>query len=288
MPIDKTTAGAAPNSPGQERSLPMDDQTTTGGHAQHIAHMREAVATLRADEPDRPGWDCLDRLTDFAERHGLYFAPDTEANLWGFGSARVVLTEPDGGFWMRLFNLAEPTGLDDVDLYRIFLDELATQEEEGRDDDHPSVLYIKVDGARDLLVHHDFVMRLFAIHSPWRKEFYESTKELMSHAMEKSGLLDMFGASPTGFTAIAHLTSEGGEAIKVSMPIRRFDADEVPIVDAPFDDAADGEEMRITEMTSTYEICRAGDAARSILGPKVDEETATAMAFRGPALTAEQ
>ncbi|WP_141581281.1 hypothetical protein [Actinomadura sp. WMMA1423] len=266
----------------------MTDQTTTSVHAQHIADMREAVATLRTTEPDRNSWDALDKLVDFAEQQGLHFNPDTHANLWGFGSVRVVLSEPDGGFWVRLFSLIEPTGLDDVELYRLFLEELAEQDQEGREDDHPSVHLIEAGDARDLLVHHDFVMRVFATHSPWRKEYFENTKELMHHAMEKSGLLGIFGASPTGFTAIAHLTTEDGEAIKLSMPIRRFDADEVPIVAAPFDDAAEGEEMRITDMTSTYEICRADDAARSIFGPKVDEGTATEMAFRGPALTAEQ
>lgn len=261
--------------------------TTWPDHADHIAAMREAVATLRAQEPDR-AWDCLDGLVDFAERRGCYFSNGATVNLWGFGTATTVLDDPDGGFWMRLFNLADPTGLTDDQLYRIFLDELAEQHEDGRDDDHPSVCYIQTDAGRDLLVHHDFVMRAFSVHSPWHKEFYEATRELMAHAMEKSGLLDAFGGSPSGFTAIAHLTTADGTNIKLSMPVLRFDVDEVPLVRPFADDAPDDAKIRITDLTGTYELHRAGDAVRSILGPRVDEDEATALAFRGPVLVDDQ
>lgn len=261
----------------------MPDSTTTADHAEHITRMRDAIAVLHTQEPN-PGHECLSVLVDFAERHGLYFADDTQVNLWGFGTAPIVLSEPDGGYWLRLLDLAEPTGLTGRQLCRIFRDELAEQQEQEGDADHPTVLDIHTTGGRDLLVHNDFVVRVFAIHSPWRSEFQRNTEQLMAHGLEKSGLLDTIGQSPTGFTVIAHLTTDDGEAIKLSMPVLRFDVDQVPIVLAPFDDAVEGEEMRVTTMTGTYEVHRADDAVRAVLGPTIGREEAVRRAYRGPSL----
>ncbi|MBA9002027.1 hypothetical protein [Thermomonospora cellulosilytica] len=254
-------------------------------HPEHIATMRQAIAELRGEE-DAPGAGLavLGQLVDFAECRGLYFAGGAEANLWGFGTARIVLDEPGGGFWMRLFDLAEPAGLTDEQLYRVFLAELADQQEQGRDDDCPSVLYLKAHGARDLLVHHDFVMRLFATHSPWRAEFFANTQELMRHAMIRSGLGDaLFGSSPTGFTVVATLRTDDDQPVKLSMPVLEFDPDNVPIVAAPFDDA-EGERIPITHLADTWEVHRATDVARDFFGPTTDEAEATRRAFRGPVI----
>jgi hypothetical protein len=44
-----------------------------------------------------------------------------------------------------------------------------------------------------------------------------------------------------------------------------------------------GERIRITDLTETYTVVRAGDATQDFLGPTVSEGEAVERALRGPA-----
>lgn len=216
------------------------------------------------------------RHLDYADQNGLFIGGG-EIDLWGFGRTDVMFSDPDGGWWVALYSLVEPTGLT-AEALRDLWDHEA-EEYEGESVDRINYL----DGVNLPVVHHDFVMRAFALHSPWREEFYENTQQLMRHAMMHSGLGAMLTGSPdTGFTAIAELRAEDGEPLKLFMPVKAFDTDNVPIVASPFDDAAEGEQVRITDLTDTYTVERAGDATQAFLGPTVSEEAAVALALRGP------
>lgn len=248
--------------------------------AEHNAKARATITQAR-DEGDPLFAD--ERITDFmghldyADEHELYIGGG-EIDLWGFGKANILFTDPDGGWWIGLYSLIEPTGLTAETLRGLFDNEVEEYEGESAD----RIYYRDADDSSLPIVHHDFVMRAFALHSPWRKEFYENTKELMAHAMMHSGLGTLITGSPdTGFTAIAELHTTEGESIKLMMPVKAFDTDNVPIVSSPFDDAAD-EQVRITDLTETYTVQRASDATHAFLGPTVSEDEAVALALRGP------
>jgi hypothetical protein len=246
-------------------------------HREHIAAYRQALnewvaagnITLNSS---------MHLLVAHAEQHGLFLNPHREtANLWGFGTVQPLFLEADGGFWVTLEDLIVPTGLSYEDLERVFLADEASEE---RGD--ISVAHLPVGGGLSTrIVRHDFVLRAFSLHSPWRNEFYEKTKELMSHAMVKSGLAELFvTSSNSGFAVLAHMRATDGQVVRIQMMIHSFDSDNVPIVAAPWDDAAEDELVRIDTLCESYEVLRAGDAVEELLGPKVGESEARAIAMR--------
>lgn len=246
-------------------------------HGDHIVAFRKAL-TEWVQAGNLTEGSALHALADHAADRGLYVNTRHEkVNLWGFGEVEPLFFEADGGFWVTLDDLVVPTGLSFEALAQIFLEDEADEE---RGD--ISVAHLRVGGDLSAkIVRHDFVMRAFSLHSPWRNEFYEKTKELMSHAMVKSGLADMFvTSSNSGFAALAHMRTTGDEVIKVQMMIHSFDADNVPIVRAPWDDAAEDEMVRIDTICETYEVLRASDAVHQLLGPEVSEDEAREIAMR--------
>jgi hypothetical protein len=252
------------------------DQTTP---AEYNAGVRATLIEARDDGDPRftagRASGILQHL-DYADYRGLFIGGG-EIDLWGFGKTHIMFSDPDGGWWVALYSLIEPTGLSAETLRDLW--DREAEEYEGESVDRINYL----DGTNLPIVHHDFVMRAFAIHSPWREEYYKNTQQLMRHAMMHSGLGTLITGSPeTGFTAIAELRTDEGEPIKVLMAVKAFDTDNVPIVSSPFDDASEGERMRITDLTDTYTVERASDATQAFLGPTVSEEEAVALALRGP------
>lgn len=277
---DNKTAGAVRSCPGREDEdlMTTTDQPTP---AEYNAKIRATIAQAR--ENGDPGFadEIIDWHLDYADEHGLYLG-GREVDLWGFGKAHIMFNEPDGGWWIGLYSLIEPTGLSPLKLRDLFEEDEADAERGAI-----SVARVPYGDERDPglpIVHHDFVMRAFALHSPWRKEFYENTEELMRHAMINSGLADLLtGLSTSGYTAVAEMHTVEGEPFRLHMPVKAFDPhDNVPLVSSPFDDAAEGEQVRITDLTETYTIWRASDVTQDFLGPTVSEDEAIARALRGP------
>lgn len=245
-----------------------------------IAELRvTADLHLSTGEIDRYKHAVTMGWTNFAEKHQV-LPVIADIDLWGFGSVNVYFDDPAGGWWVSMLDLIDPSGVPYERLIELFdeeteeYDEVTTGRVEFNDDGNEWSL---------MMVNHSFVMRLFACHSPWRKEFYENTKELMAHALEKSGLAaKITGSSETGFTALVHLTTTDGKVHKTYMPVHGFTADDVPLVRSPFDDCDDM--MPVTDLAQTWELVRADDATKAFFGPHVDEETAREMAWRGPRL----
>lgn len=248
--------------------------------AEYHTNMRTALSKLLEKGDLFADLHILTAQLDYAEAHGLYLGAPRTANLWGFGEVPVLFVNPQGGFWVNLIWLIDPTGLTYSQLIEAFL------EEEADEDFQASVGRIPdKDGKTSLIVDHSFVMRTFSTRSPWHREFYEATRELIAHALERSGLLDQMADTPTGFTAVAHMENTTGKAFKVSMPVHGWTTDgTTPIVQAPWDDAPEDDLIPITDLCRTWELHRSGDAARAFLGPRVDEETAIQRALAGPAL----
>jgi hypothetical protein len=213
------------------------DQTTP---AEYNAGVRATLIEARDDGDPRftagRASGILQHL-DYADYRGLFIGGG-EIDLWGFGKTHIMFSDPDGGWWVALYSLIEPTGLSAETLRDLW--DREAEEYEGESVDRINYL----DGTNLPIVHHDFVMRAFAIHSPWREEYYKNTQVLMA--------------------------------------VKAFDTDNVPIVSSPFDDASEGERMRITDLTDTYTVERASDATQAFLGPTVSEEEAVALALRGP------
>ncbi|MFI9552635.1 hypothetical protein [Nonomuraea endophytica] len=220
---------------------------------------------------------------DFCERRNC--APGKgEANLWGFGKVPIAFdsfNEQERAGWLHLHDLVEPTGIDEAGLYRIWRE----WTDEDRDDVDVIEYWLPSQDrfGTQPLFNVTAVSRLFMSYSPWSKEWFNNVQELMGHAFMNSGLADhLADQAKSGFVAIAHIETDKGENLKVQMSIESFDDDNTPIVTAPWDDAAEGETVLITEVCKHYEVHRASDAVRSFLGPKVDEEEATKRAFQGP------
>lgn len=220
-----------------------------------------------------------DAMVAFGREHQA--VPDIQPlNLWGFGSGMQVFRRADDGMWVDLISIAEATGIDSTRLLGLFEEE--REEFEG----HSTRVLRYLDGRELLyLVSHDFVMRAFACHSPWHKEFYENTKELMSHGMEKSGMFEPREGGPE-FVAVVEMSTVDGESFRLSHPVVRFD-DGVPMVHAPWDDADPDELMAATSLGVVLEVRPYREAIRKFMGPRVDEDEAHRLAFRGPVLPGE-
>jgi hypothetical protein len=221
----------------------------------------------------------------FCHEHRLVPGHGQTLNWFGYGSVPLAFddeADEDGLktlMWMEDFSAVSGISCEDLILFWM-------EEEEDERSDIYSISY-EYDGRpiTRYLFGHSAAMRAMTFLSPWRHEFYEQTKEMMSHAMAKSGLGQMLmGGDGSGFTAIAHMTTVDGQALTVAHPIHSFNEDNVPIVRPMWEDAED-ELIPITDMCETYEVVRSSDAAQNILGPRVSEEEALKMAFRGPAVT---
>lgn len=218
-------------------------------------------------------------IAGFAREHQVI--PDIRPiGLFGFGQGLQFFRNPAGGWWMPLDDLEDPTGVPLSRLRELFAED---REEFGGHD----CAYMVLDSGFEMeMVAHSFAMRVFSGESPWSDVFYENTKDLMAHAMEKSGLMDSF-AGRSEFTVVAHMKATDGAVVKVMMPVHGFDSDDVPLVRAPWDEADPDEVVRVTEVAKVYDLHRSGDAVRDFLGPEVPEDEAARRAMRGPVLPGE-
>ncbi|MEV5940299.1 hypothetical protein [Streptomyces sp. NPDC051994] len=152
-----------------------------------LTNWRAGIPREKALDPNQRA--ALEALADFSERHRS-IPSSGDVDLWGFGTAQMMARPVEGGWWVCLHDLTEATGIGHRELQTAFLEALDRDEGEAdtiewrnpEDDEH------HLD-----LVRHDFVMRLFAERSPWRREFFENTADLMAHAILKSGLADQLG-----------------------------------------------------------------------------------------------
>lgn len=234
--------------------------------------IQQYLDSVYAEIDDPETVKLMEETAAFAREHQVI--PDARPiNLWGFGEGMQLFSEPDGGWWMSLVSIEEATGIPYSRLVEIF-----DEEHEERADVSTGFMWT-ASGAPWRLVTHDFVMRAFACHSPWHKEFYENTRELLAHGIEKSGLFEPREGGPE-YVAVVEMMTVDGKPLRMSLPVERFD-DEVPMVRAPWDDAEPNELIPVTSMSVTYTLERYGDSARNFLGPRVDEDEAVRLAFRG-------
>ncbi|MDH2429335.1 DUF4326 domain-containing protein [Sphaerisporangium sp. TRM90804] len=245
------------------------------------------IETLHERDPMELGhYHYAMAVADLCGDNGLIPGFDRTVNWFGYGEMTIAFEAQNDDeplktmFWSE--DLARVSGVDLKRLHDWWQQQL---DDDDREDVWGLTYYSpRHDRERTLpLFSHSAALRVMTFLSPWRHEFYEATKELMSHAMEKSGLGEfLLGGEKSGFTALAHMKSTDGAITKVMMPIHDFSADNIPIVRAPWDDAADDEFLKITELCERYEVHRASDAVHAFLGPRVSEEEAKQMAFRGP------
>jgi hypothetical protein len=253
--------------------------------------LAEYVEARNAAQPLRPDTLAYCRaVAQFCIDYRLMSGIGRKLNWFGFGEINLAFTDdPAPGededilktlIWLDDF--VKVSGIERGELVSFWL----AEEADDRGDIYGfSFVDSDLGPVTCRLFGHSAAMRAMAFLSPWHKEFYEATKELMSHAMVESGLGEMLLAGGgTGFTVLATMTDESGQAVRVSMSIDHFrDGDQLPMIRSPFDDAPDGEVIPITDLCQEYELHRTGDAVQSLLGPRVSEEEALKMAFSGPA-----
>ncbi|MGW6743747.1 hypothetical protein ACWGDX_24015 [Streptomyces sp. NPDC055025] len=129
-------------------------------------------------------------LADFCENHRAWprLGLGHFIDLWGFGEVPVVAEAADGtGHWLHLPDLMTPTGVDYPTLRHEFDRDTA--------DDYGDIAYVTWPGDNGglHLVKHTFAMRIFAGESPWAKEFWANTKDILRLGMLHSGLADTLG-----------------------------------------------------------------------------------------------
>ncbi|GAA1749544.1 hypothetical protein [Nonomuraea bangladeshensis] len=242
----------------------------------------EYIEAQNRIEPMSPGVLAYARaVAQFCHEHRLVPGFQHTLNWFGYGDIPLAFDDENDDeplktlIWMEDFSGVSGISCEDLILFWM------EQEEDDRSDIY-SIGY-EYDGKSitRYLFGHSAAMRAMTFLSPWRKEFVQATMELMSHAMEKSGLgQTLMGGD--GWTVITNLETVEGETLKLAHPIVSFREDNVPLVRPPWDDADPDELIPITDVCQTYEVVRASDAAHDILGPNVSEDEAMKMAFRGP------
>ncbi|TKA11736.1 hypothetical protein [Actinacidiphila oryziradicis] len=131
-----------------------------------------------------------DALADFCEEYTVWprAGLGIVASLWGFEPEVSVFAEDANatGHWFHLPDLSGPTGVD--------YDRLADEFDRDRADDYSDVALITWPGNNGLrIVRHTFAMRIFSGVSPWAKEFYRNTEDLLRLGFLHSGLADSLG-----------------------------------------------------------------------------------------------
>ncbi|GIH23018.1 hypothetical protein Aph01nite_13280 [Acrocarpospora phusangensis] len=252
-----------------------------------LAEHLEAQQALQPMAPDTFAY-CR-ALAQFCIDYRLISGLGRKLNWFGFGEVPLAFADdpPPGEeedmlktlIWLEDF--VEVSGIGHGELVSFWL----AEEADDREDIYGfSFVDSDLGPVTRRLFGHSAAMRAMVQLSPWHKEFYEATKELMSHALIKSGLGEaLLAGGGTGFTALATVTDESGQAVRVSMSIDHFrEGDQMPMIRSPFDDAPEGEIIPIADLCQQYEVHRTSDAVQSFLGPQVSEEEALQMAFRGP------
>lgn len=132
----------------------------------------------------------LEAQLNFCEMHrARLVGTGGDVNLWGFGTVHAVAAPEEGGWWINLIDLVEPTGMTYAELDRQFkkaLDE--TSVDGGENSDVYQAFWWDTDEnvTAERYVNHNFTMRMFTFYSPWRDEFYNNIKDLMTHGLIKA------------------------------------------------------------------------------------------------------
>lgn len=220
----------------------------------------------------------------FCHEHRLVPGHGQTLNWFGYGTLPLAFDDENDEdplktlIWLEDFSAVSGITCEDLILFWM------EQDEEDRSDIYAISYDYDGRSITRYLFGHSAAMRAMTLLSPWRHEFVKATMEMMSHAMAKSGLgQTLLGGD--GWTAIVHLQTAEGETLTVAHPIVSFRDDNVPIVRPLWDDADPDELIPITDMCETYEVVRASDAAHDVFGPRVSEDEALKMAFRGPTVT---
>ncbi|GAA3727580.1 hypothetical protein [Streptomyces tremellae] len=127
-------------------------------------------------------------LVAFCEQHRAWPRLDggETADLWGFGYVPVRAVAEDGtGLWLHLADLMEPTGVTYMQLRAAFDQDLA--------DEYSDVALVTLPHGGLHLVKTTFAMRVFMGMSPWAKEWWANTKDLLRLGFLHSGLADTLG-----------------------------------------------------------------------------------------------
>ncbi len=171
----------------------MNDETNeTPGQEQeekdYMAHIMEqyhAINALPLDQRRK-----LRPVVDYAQRRGYWMDGDGETDLFGFGTAKVIMYEvgedPDGDDdieWVALGALENPTGLTREELVKLFrhykeLDFLP-------EDELIEIQLTETEAA--LLVTVDFAQLLMLEHSLWSSVVRYNLSKMMLRGLYESG-----------------------------------------------------------------------------------------------------
>lgn len=244
-----------------------------------------ALAQFEKVRSERPSIS-MEPLLEWIGRRGYYFGDPRgrgTTNCWGFGEVPIFAMDPDGAWWTALIALVEPTGIPFKrlhELYKEYVEEEDAWAQEAKERRTTDCLF-GPDGFSYPLVNSTFAMKMFALHSPWAKEYYEKTSDLMFHAMKKTGLAGAMTRTKTGFTAKVQLTLADGEVIQVLTPIRGWTGGEdevgVPLIHAD-DDSDDDDLIPVTDWSEVYEVITSADAAEALFSTSTTVEEAAARA----------
>ncbi|QHA04594.1 hypothetical protein GQF42_16005 [Streptomyces broussonetiae] len=144
-------------------------------------------------------WRQAEACAEFCRTNNCYanLSREQTVNLWGFGTVRPIFYSFERGeAWIRLWELAEPTGIGNPQLYELWRQELDA------DGIGATGYFIPTENAAAdtmpaPLVSIIFAMRMFMAYSPWGAEFAANTADFMSHALLHSGLAQKLDGAQT-------------------------------------------------------------------------------------------
>jgi hypothetical protein len=175
---------------------PPKDGERLGDYAARFMQSRGLADALRElDEPQFWPEESVRLHADFCREQNVI--PGSwwtgRIDLFGYGTVQPYFHGEDDE-WFALADLLAPTGIEWPQLVEIF-EEMSAEPADEPDIDGDEVGYgtaimpplIEGYGAIRLL-NMWRTMQLFALHSPWSREFYEQTKDSIFHAFGLAGL----------------------------------------------------------------------------------------------------